>query len=490
MSDDRAVTFERLDAAYREAVASACVPGAAWGVVLDGRLVHSGGAGSRDTAGSPDTAGSGDGAVPDERTVFRIASMTKSFTAATVLGLRDEGLLRLDDPVAVHVPEASAIHGPTLDSPAITVRHLLSMDAGFATDDAWADRHLDLTPGDLDEILGRGVTFAAAPGTALEYSNLGYALLGRIVENVTGSSCRDVIDDRLLRPLGMTDTVWDVPSDGRRIAVGHRLLDGLAVGDGEPLGHGAFGPMGGLWSTVADLARWVAFLLDAFPPRDDADEGPLRRSTRREMQRVWRSTPVTIDRAEPEHPRLTPAGYGAGLFLLDDEQVGPCVAHSGGLPGFGSNMFWMPDRRLGVVSLGNLRYAPMGTMNRKVLHALAGEGLLDGLAPAAAHPVSAPLADAMARLVALVNAWDDDRARELFADNVELDDDLGRRASDAAALVERCGPLTVQSVRATRATSATADLAGERGTTQVRIELNPAVPPRVQWYSLTGSDDH
>ena len=483
MSDERAVTFDRLDAAYRDAVAAASVPGAAWGVVLDGRLLHAGGVGRTGIAGGPDDA------VPDERTVFRIASMTKSFTAAAVLALRDERRLQLDDPVAMHAPEASAIHGPTLDSPTVTVRHLLSMDGGLATDDAWADRHLDLAPGELDEILGRGVTFAAAPGTVLEYSNLGYALLGRIVENVSGSPCREVIEERFLRPLAMIDTGWDVPADGRPTAVGQRMLDGAAVGDGEPLGYGAFGAMGGLWSTVADLARWVAFLLDAFPPRDDVDEGPLRRSTRREMQRVWRSTPVTIDRADPEHLRLTPAGYGAGLFLLDDAQLGRCVAHSGGVPGFGSNMLWMPDRQLGVVSLGNLRYAPMGLANRKVLYALAGEGLLDGLAPVAAHPVSATLVDAVERFVALVNAWDDDRARELFADNVELDDDLGRRASAAAALVERCGPLTVRSLRATRATSATVDVAGERGTTRVSLELNPAVPPRVQWYSLTGGDD-
>ena len=73
--------------------------------------------------------------------------MTKSFTAATILGLRDEGRLSLDDPIARHVPEVAGLHGPTADSPPITVRHLLTMSSGLGTDDPWGDRQQGL---DLD----------------------------------------------------------------------------------------------------------------------------------------------------------------------------------------------------------------------------------------------------------------------------------------------------------------------------------------------------
>src|SRR3954453_20229538 len=97
-------------------------PALAWGVVRDGKLDASGGSGA------------------DEHTVFRIASMTKSFTAACVLALRDDGVFALDDPIAAHAPELAAVGGPTTDAPAVSIRHLLTMSAGIATDDPWADR--------------------------------------------------------------------------------------------------------------------------------------------------------------------------------------------------------------------------------------------------------------------------------------------------------------------------------------------------------------
>ena len=127
----------------------------AWGVVLDGRLAMSGGIGA--------TA----------RTVFRIASMTKSFTAATILALRDAGELRLDD----EVPLLAGVRA-TADSPPITYRHLLTMSSGLPEDDAWADRHMDWSAADVERLVAGGLRFAYPTGTAFEYSNLGYVLLG------------------------------------------------------------------------------------------------------------------------------------------------------------------------------------------------------------------------------------------------------------------------------------------------------------------------
>ena len=123
---------------------------------------------------------------PTADTVFRIASMTKSFTAATVLLLRDEGHLRLDDPVADHVPELQGQRASDPGAPTITLRHLLSMSAGFPGDDPWGDRQQDLDPGRFTRFLERGQSFAWMPGTAFEYSNLGYAILGRVITNVDG----------------------------------------------------------------------------------------------------------------------------------------------------------------------------------------------------------------------------------------------------------------------------------------------------------------
>ena len=126
--------------------------------------------------------------------------MTKSFTASAVLLLRDEGALSLDEPVGTYVPELAGFRGATADSPLITVRHLLTMSGGLPTDDPWGDRLQGLPLDAFAELLGGGFTFAWPPGTAFEYSNLGYGILGRVLTNVSGQEYRDLIRDRLLHP--------------------------------------------------------------------------------------------------------------------------------------------------------------------------------------------------------------------------------------------------------------------------------------------------
>src|SRR4051812_36876284 len=140
-------------------------PALVWGVMLDGRLALSGHSGRLD-----------DGRPPTTSTVFRIASMTKTFTAAAVLRLRDDGVLTLDEPI----PGLAAVK-PTADSPALTLRHLLSMQSGLTSDDPWADRHLDLGADQFDAVVAAGPLFAVPPGTAFVYSNLGFGLIGRVV---------------------------------------------------------------------------------------------------------------------------------------------------------------------------------------------------------------------------------------------------------------------------------------------------------------------
>jgi len=132
--------------------------GVAYGIVADGRLVHSGGWGER-WLGGP---------TPDAGTVFRIASMTKSFTAAAVLALRDDGRLALDDPAEEFVPELRGLALPSPDSPRVSLRHLLTMTAGFPTDDPWGDRQQGLALAEFSAFLARGLSFAWAPGTRFE----------------------------------------------------------------------------------------------------------------------------------------------------------------------------------------------------------------------------------------------------------------------------------------------------------------------------------
>jgi CubicO group peptidase (beta-lactamase class C family) len=140
-------------------------------LVSDGELVHSGGC-DEQWPGGP---------VPTADTIFRIASMTKSFTATQVLLLRDSRLLRLDDPAVDYVSELRGLQLPAPDCPPVTIRHLLTMTAGFPTDDPWGDRQQGLAPAALAALLeSGGVRCAWAPGTRFEYSNLGYAMLGNV----------------------------------------------------------------------------------------------------------------------------------------------------------------------------------------------------------------------------------------------------------------------------------------------------------------------
>ena len=157
--------------------------------MIDGEIAHIAGLG---------TLRDGADLRPDQDSVFRIASMTKSFTAAAVLLLRDSGRLRLDDRIATWVPELAGIRGPSADSPPITIEHLLTMSAGFATDDAWGDRQQGLDFDRFAEMLREGMSFAWAPGTRYEYSNLGYGILGRVISRAAGMEYRDFVTREIL----------------------------------------------------------------------------------------------------------------------------------------------------------------------------------------------------------------------------------------------------------------------------------------------------
>jgi CubicO group peptidase (beta-lactamase class C family) len=133
-----ATAYPQVDRVMREFVARENVPGAAWGIVVDGRLAHLGTTGLRDVEGARPVQGD---------SVFRIASMTKSFTAMAILKLRDEGKLSLDDPAERYVPELGGLRYPTDDAPRITLRHLLTHAAGFPEDNPWGDQQLGISSG-------------------------------------------------------------------------------------------------------------------------------------------------------------------------------------------------------------------------------------------------------------------------------------------------------------------------------------------------------
>ncbi|HTQ94385.1 MAG TPA: serine hydrolase domain-containing protein, partial [Streptosporangiaceae bacterium] len=286
-------------------------PGLAYGIVAGGELVHAAGLGVRHLGGP----------APDADTVFRIASMTKSFTASVILTLRDDGVLKLDDLAGDYVPELSGWPPVSPDSARISIRHLLTMTAGFPTDDPWGDRQQGLPLEEFAEFLAKGVSFNCAPGTRFEYSNLGYAILGRVITAVIGMAYPDYVRHRLLKPLGMTRTGYEAQefelprqaAGPAGVARGYRRSPGgwseVAF---DPAG--AFAPMGGIFSCVRDLTRWVAGFAAAFPPGGDDETHPVRRASRREMQLPQVLTGWAIAPSFPgDGASSAPATYGFGL---------------------------------------------------------------------------------------------------------------------------------------------------------------------------------
>jgi CubicO group peptidase (beta-lactamase class C family) len=413
--------------------------------------------------------------------------MTKSFTAATVLSLRDEGLLRLDDPIADYVPELATLPYPTTDSPRITIRHLLSMTAGFPTDDPWGDRQQGL---DLDEfraLLAGGLSFAWAPGTRFEYSNTGYGILGRLITNVAGHEYREAVRARLLGPLGMDSTGYleaEVPET--RKALGYLWRNDEYVP--EPMdGYGALASMGGIFTTVEDLARWVGGFMDAMPPRDGPEGShPLSRASRREMQQPMVPAGFRVSQAAADAPTdVEFMSYGFGLFMVDDARFGRFIGHGGGYPGFGSGMRWHHPSGLGVVALTNHRYGPGVPLARDILNELLRT---EFVTPRRIHPNRATDA-AAAAVEALIAEWDDARAAELFAMNVELDEPIAQRQAALERIRERHGKLVSDESEPIESQSPYHRiwwLTGARGgRVRVEILLSPEVPSKVQTFAVT-----
>jgi CubicO group peptidase (beta-lactamase class C family) len=479
--------WDAIDESAARFAARGGQPGLAYGIVADGELVHSGGAGEAFPGGP----------VPESRTVFRIASMTKSFTASLIMLLRDEGALALDDPVQRYVPEFAGVRPAAADSPPVTIRHLLTMTGGFPTDDPWGDRQQGLPLDEFARMLRDGEIRAAwAPGTRFEYSNTGYAILGRVITAVTGVRYESAIRDRLLSPLQMDRTGFEAAEfNAGGLARGYRRDDG-GWQELQPDPSGAYAPMGGVFTCVTDLARWVAGFAGAYPPglngAGQQDGHPLSRATRREMQLPQVAILEGLDAPVVRFSGPASMSYGFGLFAEEDTEFGSIVQHSGGYPGYGSQMRWHPATGLGAIVLANATYAKAGALAGEMLAGLLeaesartrrpGGYRQNGPVPAPGRPWPETVA-ARDAVNDLLQDWQDDAAAGLFTPNVEQDRPLAQRRADVAALRERIGKFAPDPVRMVEFDSPTTCrwwLTGERGTAAVTIRLPPLREPRVQ----------
>jgi CubicO group peptidase (beta-lactamase class C family) len=464
--------FPEIDRIFTAYAAVEHVPGMVWGIVIDDRLAHVGTAGVQDLASkSPVTAD----------TAFRIASMTKSFTALAILELRDAGRLSLEDPVSKWLPEFARMELPTRDTPPLRIRQLLSHSAGFPEDNPWGDQQLAATDVELSRWLKAGIPFSTAPGTRYEYSNYAFGLLGRIVARASGMPYERFVNETILNKLHMTGSTFEfsrVPL-GRR-AIGYRLQPDGTYLEEPPLAQGAFSSMGGLLTTANDLGKYLAFHLSAWPARDEVDSGPVRRSSLREMSHLWTPSNLTVKRVAGKL-QATETGYGYGLRITTDCRFEHIVSHGGGLPGFGSYMAWLPDHGVGIFAMATLTYSgPSDPINH------AWDALLEtgGLQPRQL-PASAVLAGLREPIFALWKHWDDADAKKISAMNLLRDTPGMQRRADIETLKAEVGECTAAGpVIAENWLRGQFDLTCARGTVGAFFTLAPTQPPAVQHLSF------
>ena len=305
-------------------------PGLSVGIVHDRDLVWARGFGLADVA-------TGRPAGPD--TVYRVGSITKTFTATALMLLRDEGALRLDDPVGRHLPWLE-YRRPFPDAPEITVWHLLTHTSGLPRESSfpyWTDRAFPTREQMREALAGQEGLFE--PGADYQYSNLAIALAGEVVAAVSGEAWADFVRRRIFEPLGMSRSFAGPPPPD---------LPGLATGylvsrpDGTrpvapPTRSRGLAPAADVSSTVEDLARFVAAHLVVARP---AERGLLAASTLREMHRVhWLSPSWASGR-----------GLGFSVWRREGRTL---VGHGGWVAGHRANIAFDPAAGLGVVVLTN-----------------------------------------------------------------------------------------------------------------------------------------
>lgn len=457
--------FREIDALFERHSADRRIPGMAWGIVIDGRVAHVRTTGVRErTTNSPVTP----------QTAFRIASMTKSFTALAILKLRDEGKVSLEDPVSKWIPQFASMPMATRDTAPIRLRQLLTHGAGFPEDNPWGDQQLGISDRQLDTWLKQGLPFSTAPDTSYEYSNYGFGLLGRVITKASGMPYEQYLARAILQPLGMkSSTLEPASAPAAQRAIGYRLKPDGVYAEEPPLPHGAFGAMGGLVTTAEDLGRYVAFQLSAWPPRDDAEAGPVRRSSVREMNHLWRPSNLNRTSGDAEF-----SGYGFGLRISGNCAQAHMVGHGGGLPGFGSYMLWLPEHGVGFFGMANLTYASPLPAIRQAITALQATG---GLVRREL-PVAPALATARERIFELWKNWDEGKLQKLAAMNLLLDEPAAQRRAQASELQTEVGACSsAGEVEPENWLRGHFLMTCERGNVQVTFTMAPTQPPAVQY---------
>jgi D-alanyl-D-alanine carboxypeptidase len=328
-----ASVLPQIQARVGELAAQHHQPGVAAGIVNDQELAWSAGFGFADLASER---------RPDQDTLFRVGSITKTFTATAIMQIRDQGKLRLDDPLVRHIPEFSAARARFGTVEDVTLRRLLTHRSGLVGEPP-LDHWQTLNFPSVEEMIAAlpNTEVVIAPDSAFKYSNLAFALLGEVVARVSGRPYVDYVQSEILAPLGMNSSTFAVSEALRpRLATGydpspfadapqaskHPIINGMASA-------------GQLYSSVADLAKWVALQFRTDVPAREGEQVLAGRSV-----------------AEMHQPNAMEPNWDAGYCLSwmgirrgDNVYLG----HGGGIHGFITQVLFNLQHRVGAIVLTN-----------------------------------------------------------------------------------------------------------------------------------------
>jgi beta-lactamase class C len=339
--------FSAVDREFRALLEAEHVPGAAWAVVRDGRIVHAAGYGER----------GGDGRQPvTPETVFRVASVSKTFAAQLTAQLVAEGQLRWNDPVRRYVPQFTLARREHAER--LTLEHLLGQSAGIVPN---AYDNLLNAGRTLDEILPQfeRVEPICAPGECYTYQNVLFSLVEPAIEASTGREYRDLLRERLFEPLEMHQAsvgLTDFRAQPNRAAPHVKVTRNRWVPVGVNENYYRVAPAAGVNASALDLGRWLVAQMghrpDVVRPELVRDLTRKRVRTARELRRKgWRDF-------------LADAHYGLGwrIYTVEGREL---VTHSGWVRGFVAQVGYAPEHDVGLALLLN---AESGAINDLSLH--------------------------------------------------------------------------------------------------------------------------
>jgi CubicO group peptidase (beta-lactamase class C family) len=463
----------KLDALLATNAIETGTTGGAVAIVLEGEIVYVRGFGTRDLESK----------LPvDGDTVFRIGSVSKTITALAVLKLRDQGKVVLDAPAATYVPALASLRRPTTDSPPLTVRHLLTMTSGLPYDDIWGAVTFGQSDAELAELIARGPSFAGPPGEKYRYSNLGFALLGKIVEAVSGQAFAEFVAREVFVPLGMKSSGYVTgPIPRERMALGYFKEGERFVP--EPIdSDGVFAPAGGAYASANDLARYAAYQLAAYPPRDDAETGPVRRSTLREMHAGqawarWGDDVPVLRRMPNGTAALTAFSYGLGWVQNNTCLAEGMIQHGGFEPGYFAAIRLLPAQGLGFVTLSATGNLGKNQTFERVAELLRDEGVFER---EKARP-SAALTWARDTVVQLLAGWDSELVARAFDPLTQRYSFVRTFRTDTEAAIRDHGKCSAEgAIVPLSATHGRFRVSCERGAIEFVALLTPHPKPLIQ----------